>query len=93
MPARYGAQTVKGALRVGLARRAQIAPSRVILAAMVTYEVTATGSESYQVTVVSPEWRGAIVGNFSSLSAAEAFAESMRTIDAGDSHVVLGDPS
>jgi hypothetical protein len=60
---------------------------------MVTYEVTATGAKGYQVVVISPEWQGAIVGDFCSLSAAETFADRMRTIDAGGSHLSLGDLS
>jgi hypothetical protein len=44
---------------------------------MVTYEVTATGPKGYQVTVISPGWQGAIVGDFSSLSAAETFAQTI----------------
>jgi hypothetical protein len=50
---------------------------------MVTYDVTATGPKGYQVIAVSPEWQGAIVGDFCSLRAAEEFAKSMREIDAG----------
>ena len=50
---------------------------------MVTYVVTAAGPKGYQVTAISPEWPGVVVGDFCSLQAAEAFAESMREIDAG----------
>jgi hypothetical protein len=46
---------------------------------MVTYEVTATAPQGYQVTVISPGWQGAIVGDFNSLSAAETLAHRMRT--------------
>jgi hypothetical protein len=54
---------------------------------MVTYEVTATGPKGYQVTVITPEWQGAIVGDFSSLSPAEPFADRMRAIDASGPHL------
>jgi hypothetical protein len=50
---------------------------------MVTYEVTPTGPKGYEVTAISPEWQGVVVGDFCSLQAAEKFAESMREIDAG----------
>src|ERR1700759_313536 len=55
---------------------------------MVTYEVTSTGPQGYQVTAISPEFQGAVVGDFSSLQAAETFAHSMREIDAAGSHSV-----
>jgi len=44
---------------------------------------TAIGPEGYQVTAISPEWQGVVVGDFCSLEAAEKFAESMREFDAG----------
>jgi hypothetical protein len=50
---------------------------------MVTYEVTATGQKGYQVTAISPEWQGVVVGDFCSLQSAEEFAGRMREIDAG----------
>jgi hypothetical protein len=53
---------------------------------MVTYEVTATGPKGYQVTAISPEWQGAVVGDFCSKDTAEVFAERMRQIDADPSH-------
>jgi hypothetical protein len=56
---------------------------------MVTYEVTFfTGRpKGYQVTVNSPELKQAeLVGDFSSLEAAEAFADSMRKIDTAPVH-------
>ena len=53
---------------------------------MVTYEVTATGPKGYQVTAISPEFQGAVVEDFSSLQAAEAFADDMRKIDAAAGH-------
>ena len=53
---------------------------------MVTYEVTSTGPKGYQVTVISPEFRGAVVGDFCSLEVAEAFADSMREIDTAGFH-------
>jgi hypothetical protein len=54
---------------------------------MVTYEVTATGPKGYQITAISPEFQGAVVEDFSSLQAAEAFAEDMRKIDALPGHI------
>jgi hypothetical protein len=56
--------------------------------AMVTYEVTFIGRpQGYQVTVNSPELKQAeLVGDFSSLEAAEAFADNMRKIDAAPVH-------
>jgi hypothetical protein len=55
---------------------------------MVTYEVTSNGvsPNCYQVTAISPEFQGEVVGDFSSLEAAEAFADSMRKIDAAPVH-------
>jgi hypothetical protein len=57
---------------------------------MARYEVTATGPKGYQVTVVDPQWNGALVGDFCSEGAAEAFAEQMRQIDAASSHASAG---
>jgi hypothetical protein len=54
---------------------------------MVTYEVTATGPKGYQVTVISPEFQGAVIEDFSTLQAAEAFADDMRKIDAVPGHL------
>ena len=56
---------------------------------MVTYEVSPAGPEAYQVTAISPEFQSAVVGEFRSLQAAEAFADSMREIDtaASPSHL------
>jgi hypothetical protein len=48
---------------------------------MIIYEVTCTGPKGYQVTVINPEFQGTVVGDFRSLQAAEAFADSMRKID------------
>jgi hypothetical protein len=56
---------------------------------MVRYEVTAAGPRGFQVTAISPEWRG-VVGDFCSEVAAEAFAEKMRLIDADPSHLSAG---
>jgi hypothetical protein len=55
---------------------------------MITYEVTFSGwAKGYQVIVDSPKFEQAeLVGNFSSLEAAEAFAEDMREIDALPGH-------
>ena len=52
---------------------------------MVTYAITAIGPKGYQVTAISPEWQGVILGDFCSLQAAEEFAARMRKIDA-DTH-------
>jgi hypothetical protein len=41
---------------------------------------------SYQVTAISPEFQGAVIGDFCSLEAAEAFATNMREIDAAGPH-------
>ena len=51
---------------------------------MVTYEITATGPKGYQVTAISPEWQGVVVGDFCSLQAAEEFVVRMREIDASE---------
>jgi hypothetical protein len=56
---------------------------------MITYKVTATGPQGYQVTAISPNWQGALVGDFCTALAAEAFAELMRQIDADRSHASL----
>jgi hypothetical protein len=53
---------------------------------MITYEVTSTGPQGYQVIAISPEFQGAVVGDFGSLQAAEAFANSMREIDTAGFH-------
>lgn len=50
---------------------------------MVIYEITATGSLGYQVTAISDDWQGAIVGDFGTLAEVESFAEGMREIDVG----------
>ena len=50
---------------------------------MVTYKVTATGPQGYQVIAIGPEWQGVVVADFCSLQAAEKFAGSMLKIDAG----------
>jgi hypothetical protein len=53
---------------------------------MITYEVTSTGAQGYQVTATSPEFQSVVVGDFASLQAAEAFADDMRKIDAVPGH-------
>ena len=53
---------------------------------MITYEVTSTGPQGYQVIAISPEFQGAVVGDFCSLQAAEAFANRMREIDTAGFH-------
>jgi hypothetical protein len=53
---------------------------------MITYEVTFTGPQGYQVIAISPDFHGAVVGDFCSLQVAEAFANRMREIDTGGSH-------
>jgi hypothetical protein len=49
---------------------------------MITCEITTTGPKDYQVIAISPEWHGVVVGDSCSHSAAEAFADRMRLIDA-----------
>ena len=53
---------------------------------MVTYKSPPPGHKGYQVTVITPEFQGVVVGDFSSLQAAEAFADDMRKIDAVAGH-------
>ena len=59
---------------------------------MVTYEVTFIGRpQGYQVTVNSPELKQAeLVGDFSSLEAAEAFADNMRKIALAVTAIIWG---
>jgi hypothetical protein len=53
---------------------------------MVVYEVARAGPKGYQVAAISPEFQRMVVGEFRSLQAAEAFADSMREIDTAASH-------
>jgi len=55
-----------------------------------TYDVTPTGPKGFQVS--TPRAGGAphIVGDFASLVEAEAFANVMRRLDAGQSHDAEG---
>jgi hypothetical protein len=51
-------------------------------------DVTVTGPLGFQVSVVGPYLHDArLIGDFGSLQEAEAFADRMREIDAGPSHV------
>ena len=59
---------------------------RAMAAGMFTYDVTATGAECFEVTASHPVLGTHLIGAFESLAAAEAFAEKMRTVDAGVSH-------
>ena len=55
---------------------------------MITYNVTVTGPLGLQVSVVGPYPHAArVIGDFSSLQEAEAFADRMREIDAGRSYI------
>ena len=55
---------------------------------MISYNVTVTGPLGFQVSVLGPYPRDArLIGDFGSLQEAEAFADRMREIDAGRSHV------
>jgi hypothetical protein len=49
---------------------------------MITYDVTATGPEGFQVSVICQPRGTSLIGDFGSLQEAEAFAEMMREIDA-----------
>ena len=52
---------------------------------MVTYDVTGTEPKGFQVSVTGPSGTN-LIGDFSTLQEAEAFADKMRVIDAGRSH-------
>jgi hypothetical protein len=52
---------------------------------MVTYDVTGTESKGFQVSVTGPSGTN-LIGDFSTLQQAEAFADQMRVIDADRSH-------
>ena len=55
---------------------------------MITYNVTVTGPLGFQVSVLGPYPRyDRLIGDFGSLQEAEGFADKMREIDAGRSHV------
>ena len=56
------------------------------LARMVTYKVTGTERNGFQVTVTGPSGTN-LIGDFSTLPEAEEFADKMRVIDADRSHV------
>lgn len=56
-----------------------------------TYDVTPTGPMGFQVTATPlPGAVPHVVGNFASLVEAEAFADTMRQLDAGQSHDAAG---
>ena len=59
-------------------------------AGLFSYDLTATGPESFQVSVVDPVHGTHLIGNFRSLGAAETFADDMRRIDASPSHGAAG---
>jgi hypothetical protein len=50
------------------------------------YVVTPGGTLGFQVSATGPDHAQALVGDFSTLAEAEAFADSMRQIDAGRSY-------
>jgi hypothetical protein len=58
---------------------------------MVTYDVTGTESRGFQVSVTGPSGTN-LIGDFSTLQEAEAFADQMRAIDADRSHSTLAPP-
>ena len=59
-------------------------------ARVLTYDVTASGPEGFQVSVTHPVYGAHLIGNFRSLLAAEMFADKMREIDVGPSHSAAG---
>jgi hypothetical protein len=52
------------------------------------YVVTPGGPLGFQVNATGPDYEVRLVGNFSTLAEAEAFADSMRQIDAGRSYAM-----
>ena len=50
------------------------------------YVVTPGGPLGFQVSATGPDHEARLIGNFSTLAEAEAFADSMRQIDAGRSY-------
>jgi hypothetical protein len=50
---------------------------------MATYEVTATGPKGFQVTTIGADGLAAIADDFCTLLEAEAFAYTLRRLDAG----------
>ena len=57
------------------------------LVTMMTYDVTATGLLGFQVSVTGTHPCGtSLIGDFTTLQEAEAFADQMRVIDADRSH-------
>jgi hypothetical protein len=50
--------------------------------------VTPGGPLGFQVNATGPDYEVRLVGNFSTLAEAEAFADSMRQIDAGRSYAM-----
>jgi hypothetical protein len=61
------------------------------LARMVTYDVTGTEPKGFQVSVTGPSGTN-LIGDFSTLQEAEAFADKMRVIDADRSHSTPAPP-
>ena len=60
------------------------------IAAKTTYHVTLTGPKGFQVSMSCDGAVARIVGDFASLVEAEAFADMMRQLDAGQSHDAAG---
>jgi hypothetical protein len=50
------------------------------------YVVTPGGPLGFQVNAIGPDHEARLIGDFSTLAEAEAFATSMREIDAGRSY-------
>lgn len=56
---------------------------------MLTYSITSTGPKGFQVSVTGPYPLGTyLVADFGSLTEAEAFADWMRAIDAGQTTLI-----
>lgn len=55
-----------------------------------TYDVTAAGPKGFQVRAARAGGAPYVVGDFASLGEAEAFADVMRQLDAGQSHDAAG---
>jgi hypothetical protein len=52
---------------------------------MITYDITGTEPNGFQVSVTGPSGTN-LIGDFGTLREAEAFADKMRVIDADRSH-------
>jgi hypothetical protein len=51
-----------------------------------SYTITPDGPLGFQVSATHPDHEMSVIGHFSTLAEAEAFANSMRQIDGGRSH-------